>query len=187
MLSWLNRKWSQGCMYVCMYAAANPQQRFENWISKIQTTAVKNNLTKNWEENETQVNRIKLISHRGTKLTKHNAQTTHEIKHISVTGNVTSLYFSHSAFRTFVYLSVRVYWQKVDDDSVCGPLTLLSASSSHETYVLMNSAFQFFHWTYLRKMVVSELFLIFSFIITDSLRGSGQESWPINHCNKRLV
>lgn len=105
MLSWLKRKWSQGCMY----AAANPQQRFENWISKIQTTA--DNLTKNWEENETQVNRIKLISHRGAK---HNAQTTHEIKNISVTGDVTSLYFSHSAFRTFVYLSVRVYWQKVD-------------------------------------------------------------------------
>lgn len=178
MLSWLNRKWFQGCMY----AAANPQQRSENWISKIQTTA--DNLTKNWEENETQVNRIKLISHRGTK---HNAQTTHEIKHISVTGNVTSLYFSHGAFRTFVYLSVRVYWQKVDDDSVCGPLTLLSASSLHETNVLMNSAFQFFHWTYLRKMMVSELFLIFSFIITDSLRGSAQESWPINHCNKCLV
>lgn len=104
-----------------MYAAANPQQRFENWTSKIQTTA--DNLTKNWEENETQVNRIKLISHRGTK---HNAQTTHEIKNISVTGDVTSLYFSHSAFRTFVYLSVRVYWQKVDVDFVCGPLTLLS-------------------------------------------------------------
>lgn len=111
MLSWLNRKWFQGCMY----AAANPQQRSENWISKIQTTAVRDNLTKNCEENETQVNRIKLISHRGTK---HNAQTTHEIKHISVTGNVTSLYFSHGAFRTFVYLSVRVYWQKVDDDCV---------------------------------------------------------------------